>query len=116
MGFDVARCIELLGIPADALSLAGAGRTPRCGGRSSRATTARPWARRRHDDAASVGARLLVAEALDEGLELDTVNPVLTTGGADPGLVAAYRAVRPASDAAARGGARCDPSGLDRLK
>jgi xylulokinase len=112
VGFDVARCIDLLGIDADVLALAGGGAVNELWRTVLAATTNRPWVRRRHDDAASVGARLLVATALGEPLELDAINPVVASGDPDPGIVAAYRSVRTASDTAAeavlRAGDRLD--------
>jgi hypothetical protein len=57
--------------------------------------------RRTVDDAASAGARLVVAHALGRSLDVDVLNPVAGREAPDPGLVAAYREVRAASDAAA---------------
>ena len=101
VGFDVARCLDLLGAGTDGLALAGAGAGHALWRTVVGAVTDREWFRRRHDDAASVGARLIVAEALGEGLPLDAINPVVATGAPDPDLVAAHRSARTKSDAAA---------------
>ena len=63
--------------------------------------TGLPVVRRAVDDAASVGARLVVSAALGESLDVDEVNPVVEREPPDASLVAAYRPVRAASDAAA---------------
>ncbi len=102
VGLDVARCIDLLGIDAEILALAGAGAGNALWRTVLSSATARPWNRRRHDDAASVGARLIVAAALEEAIDLDAINPVVESDEADPDLVATYCQVRRASDTAAR--------------
>ncbi|MEX1006418.1 MAG: hypothetical protein WD271_01065, partial [Acidimicrobiia bacterium] len=60
-----------------------------------------PVVRRAVDDAASVGARLVVAAALGERLDADAVNPVVEREPPDASLVETYRPVRVVSDAAA---------------
>jgi hypothetical protein len=53
---------------------------------------------RRSGEAASAGACLLTSRALDTGLELERINPVVSTNAPDPTLVAHYRALRPLHD------------------
>ena len=101
VALDVARCIDLLDLDVDGLALAGAGAAGELWRTVLAATTARPWIRRRHDDAASVGARLIVAAALGERIELDAINPIVASCDPDHELVEAYRLVRAHSDAAA---------------
>lgn len=101
VAFDAARCLELLGIEAEGLCLAGAGAGRDVWRHVLAAVTARPWLRRRHDDAASVGARLVAAAALGESLTVDACNPVVARGEPEPLDIDAYRALRPRADAAA---------------
>ena len=65
------------------------------------ALTGRPVTRRRLDDAASVGARLLVAPADEPPVTAEDLNPVADVEAPDAALVDAYRPVRAASDALA---------------
>ena len=66
------------------------------------ATTDLPLVRRAVDDAASVGARVVVGAALDAPVDLDVVNPVIATAEPDPELVERYEEAREDSDALAR--------------
>ena len=63
--------------------------------------TGLPVVRRAVDDAASVGARLIVSAALGESLDVEAVNPVVEREPPDSSLAAAYRPIRAASDAVA---------------
>ena len=98
---DVARCLELIAPDRAELALAGAGAGQALWRSALAAVTGLPVLRRAVDDAASVGARLIVAAALGETLDVDDVNPVVVHEPPDAALVEAYRPVRAASDAAA---------------
>jgi xylulokinase len=98
---DVARCVELLAPDANAVALAGGGAADHLWRATVAAATRRDATRRRHDEAASVGARLVVAVALGEPLGLDDLNPVGETSAPDPALVDALAGVRARSDRAA---------------
>jgi sugar (pentulose or hexulose) kinase len=87
---------------AQQLSLAGGGAQDVLWREVLAATTGLPLVRRTVDDAASVGARLVVAAALDEQLGVDDLNPVAARDEPSPTLVDAYGSIRPAADAAAR--------------
>ncbi len=102
VAIDVARCVDLLAPKAGALVLAGGGAGVALWRATVGAAAARPTVRRRHDDAASVGARLVAAAALDEALDVDVLNPVVDVEepDADLGDVLATRRAR--SDDAAR--------------
>ncbi len=101
VAFDVARCLELIAPERAEIALAGAGAGQKLWRRVLAAATGLPVVRRAVDDAASVGARLVVATALGESPDVETVNPVIELEPPDAGLVEAYRPVRAASDAAA---------------
>lgn len=101
VAFDVARCLELIAPERAELVVAGAGAGQDLWRRVLAAATGLPVVRRAVDDAASVGARLVVAAALGESLDVDAVNPVIEHEPPDADLVEAYRPVRVASDAAA---------------
>jgi xylulokinase len=102
VAFDVERCLELIAPRAETLMLAGGGAQSALWREVLAATTKRPVARRAIDDAASVGARLIVAEALGQAVELDAVNPIVDRHEPDPDLVDRYQEVRRDSDALAR--------------
>jgi sugar (pentulose or hexulose) kinase len=102
VALDVARCVELLAPGARSLSLAGAGAANALWRDVVGAATGRAWTRRRHDDAASVGARVIAAAALGDTTGADELNPVTETGHPEASLVEAYDALRERSDAAAR--------------
>jgi xylulokinase len=101
VALDAARCVELVAPERTELALAGAGAGDDLWRALLAAVTARPVVRRAVDDAASAGARLVVAAALGESLEVEDVNPIATRERPDRALVAAYGPVRVASDAAA---------------
>jgi xylulokinase len=101
IAFDVARCLELIAPGRAEIVVAGAGAGQDLWRRVLAATSGLTVVRRAVDDAASVGARLLVAAALGESLDVDAVNPVVDRELADADLFEAYRPVRAASDAAA---------------
>jgi xylulokinase/erythritol kinase len=109
IAIDVARCVELVAPRATGLALAGAGSGHDLWREILAGVTALPLVRRALPDAASVGARLLVAAALGtpdpapkrEVPAVEALNPVVEVQQPDPELVAAYRTVRAASDRAA---------------
>jgi len=101
IALDVARCVELVAPGAQRLALAGAGAGHDLWREILGGVTGAPLVRRALPDAASVGARLVVAAALGEAVELEELNPVVAVESPDPALVAAYRPVRAASDRAA---------------
>ena len=98
---DVARCVELIAPEAEELALAGAG----AGGELWRsivaAVTGRAVVRRSVDDAASVGARLVIASALGEAVEIDQSNGVVAREEPEAALARAYSSLRATADAAA---------------
>ena len=102
IAFDVARCLELVAPERAEIAVAGAGAGQALWRSALAAVTGLPVLRRAVDDAASVGARLIVAAALGETLDVDAVNPVVVHEQPDADLVEAYRPVRAASDAAAQ--------------
>lgn len=102
VAFDVARCLELIARGARRLAVAGGGAKGMLWRDVLAATTGFPLVRRAVDDAASVGARVVVGEALGAPVDLDTVNPVLATVDPDPELVDRYDDARRDSDALAR--------------
>jgi sugar (pentulose or hexulose) kinase len=101
VALDVARCVELVASDAEALALAGGGAGDELWRKVVAAACARPVRRREHDDAASVGARIVVGAALAEPVDLDEVNPVVAEEAPDEQLIESYSALRPRSDAAA---------------
>jgi xylulokinase len=101
VAFDVARSIDLVAPEAEQLALAGGGAADPTWRGIVAAATRRPVVRRTTDDAASVGARLLVAQAVGEALDVDILNPVLATEPPNPAWVIAYEAVRESADATA---------------
>ncbi len=101
VAFDVARSIELLAPDAVGLALAGGGAANALWRAVLSATTELPCTRRRHDEAASVGARLIVGQALGESLDVERLSPVVEQGEPDAALVEVYRGIRRQSDAAA---------------
>jgi sugar (pentulose or hexulose) kinase len=98
---DVARCVELLASDARAIALAGGGTADDLWRATVTAATACDATRRRHDESASVGARVIVAAALEEALELDDFNPVRDVTAPEPSLVDELARVRSRSDRAA---------------
>ena len=101
VALDTARCLELVAPEAQELVVAGGGAADDVWRRVLGAVTGCRVTRRTVDDAASVGARLLVAAALGEPIGVDDVNPVIAREQPDHELVAAYRPARAASDAVA---------------
>ncbi len=102
VAFDVARCVELIAPGTRELALAGGGSTSGVWRLALGSVTGRPLVRRAIDDAASVGARLLVAEALGEPLSVEDVNPVAAREVAESAVVERYRELRGRADDAAR--------------
>jgi sugar (pentulose or hexulose) kinase len=102
VALDVARGVDLLAPDAEALTLAGGGAGDPLWRSVLAAVARRPVRRRAIDDAASVGARVLVAGARAEGLAVDALNPVVAVEEPDPALVRAYVDVRGQSDRFAR--------------
>ncbi|HWW44967.1 MAG TPA: FGGY-family carbohydrate kinase, partial [Acidimicrobiia bacterium] len=100
IALDAARSVELVAPSATGVALAGAGARDPTWVAIVAALTGRPVARRRLDDAASAGARLLAAtpDASADDITADTVNPIVEVAAPDLSLVEAYRPVRAASD------------------
>ncbi|HXY93181.1 MAG TPA: FGGY-family carbohydrate kinase, partial [Acidimicrobiia bacterium] len=101
IALDVARCLELVAPARAEVAAAGAGAADDLWRQVLAAVTGLPVTRRALDDAASVGARLVVGAALGEACTVDEINPLTARDEPDPGLLAAYREVRAAADAAA---------------
>jgi xylulokinase len=101
VAFDVARCVTLVAPAASEVVTAGGGASHQVWRAVLAAATERPVVRRAVDEAASVGARIVVGAALGEEANLDVLNPVAGREAPDPALVAVYRRVRAESDAAA---------------
>jgi xylulokinase len=101
VAFDVARCVTLVAPAATEIVAAGRGTSHGIWRTVLAAATQRAVVRRAVDDAASVGARIVVASALGEDTAVDGLNAVVEREVPDPALVAVYRRVREESDAAA---------------
>lgn len=101
VALDVARCVELVAPDATDLALAGTGAGAGLWRSILAAACRRPTVRRALDQAASVGARLIVAAACDETLDLDAVNPIVERLQPDPALVESYERQRATSEAVA---------------
>jgi xylulokinase len=101
IALDAARSVELVAPSATGVALAGAGARDPTWVAIVAGLTGRPVARRRLDDAASAGARLLAATPDADDITADTVNPIVEVAAPDPSLVEVYRPVRAASDALA---------------
>jgi xylulokinase len=97
---DVARCVDLLASDARTIALAGGGTADDLWRATVTAATARDAVRRRHDESASVGARVIVAAAQGEAFQLDDFNPVRDVTAPEPSLVDALARVRSRSDRA----------------
>lgn len=108
IAFDVVRSLELIAPARGEVVVAGGGAAAAWWRPVLAAVSELPLVRRSHDDAASVGARLVVARALGERLDVDDVNPLQGRELPDRSLVEAYRSRRPASDAAAAAALRTD--------
>jgi xylulokinase len=102
VAFDVARCLDLIARGACQLVVAGGGAKGMLWRDILAATTGFPLVRRAVDDAASVGARVVVGEAMGAPVDLDVVNPVIATVDPDPELAERYDEAREESDALAR--------------
>jgi len=102
IAFDVARCLELIAPHARELALAGGGSAHAVWRQVLGGVTGLPIVRRGIDDAGSVGARLLVAEARGEALVVDDVSPVLAREETARALVTTYSELRIDADDAAR--------------
>jgi xylulokinase len=102
VALDVARCIELIAPDSGEIELAGGGSRSDLWRQTLAGVTGLPLVRRAIDDAGSVGARLLLADALGEPLSVEDVNPVVARETADPALLTLYREVRARADDAAR--------------
>jgi xylulokinase len=102
VAYDVNRCLDLISHGAETLMIAGGGAQSSLWRDVLAATTNRPLVRRAIDDAASVGARMIVGEALQEPVNLEAVNPVVDRHEPDSDLVDRYLEARRDSDALAR--------------
>jgi xylulokinase len=98
VAIDVGRCLDLLDPEAHALSLAGRGATEPLWRAVIAAVTGRPALRHHLDEAASVGARLLIGIACAESITVDDLNPVVGREEPTPDLVRDYAAVKEESD------------------
>ncbi len=98
VALDAARSIELIAPGASALALAGAGSARPLWRQTLAAAAGLPVVRRAVDDAASVGARLLVADALGESIAVGDLNPVTAREAPDPALAPVLATVRRRSD------------------
>ncbi|MEX0663883.1 MAG: FGGY family carbohydrate kinase [Acidimicrobiia bacterium] len=101
VAFDVARCLDLVAPDAEELALAGGGAASVLWRSVVGSVSDRTVVRRTLDDAASVGARLIVASALGESVSVDDVNPVVAREEPDAVLVRAYPSLRATADASA---------------
>ncbi len=101
IAFDVDRCIEQSSPHADELAVAGQGATDPLWRFILAAVTGLPIVRHAIDDAASVGARLLVAEAFGQKLGPDELNPPTEQTIADTSTRTVYQRLRERSDRAA---------------
>jgi xylulokinase len=99
VALDVARSCELLACDGRELVVTGGGAANATWRAILAAVTDRSVVVRRHLEAASVGARLLAAEAVGEPVDLGTINPVTSRETPDPTLAASYASVRADSDA-----------------
>ncbi len=102
VAYDVSRCLELIARGATALVIAGGGAKGMLWREVLAATTQLPLVRREIDDAASVGARVVVGDAVGAPVDLDTLNPIIARVEPDPELVDRYEEARQSSDAWAR--------------
>jgi sugar (pentulose or hexulose) kinase len=101
VALDVTRCLELLAPDACELALAGGGAGDLVWRSVLAACARKPVVRPTFDEAASVGARIVVGAALGEPLDLDDLNPIATKEEPEAALIDAYRDVRNRSDTAA---------------
>ena len=109
VAWDVKRCLESVfdkpsGATApDGLVLGGGGASSAPWTEILSAVTGLPSRRRRSGEAASAGAAMIVARAIDgqPALDLDRLDPVEAEVSPDPSLVALYLSLRQGVDAAA---------------
>jgi sugar (pentulose or hexulose) kinase len=101
IALDVARCVEQFAPDARILAVAGRGAGDQLWRSLLAAVSGLPVVRHAIDDGASVGARLLVAEALGQPLAPQALNPLADETVADAALRDIYRKVRRHSDQAA---------------
>jgi sugar (pentulose or hexulose) kinase len=98
IALDVGRCVQQSSPDAQQIALAGLGAAEPLWRDLLAAVTGLPVLRRAIYDGASVGARLLVAEALGDELGPDAINPVTGETVADAATRASYRHLRERSD------------------
>jgi xylulokinase len=101
VAFDVARCLELIAPGAEELALAGAGAAGELWRQVVAGVTGRAVVRCTLDDAASVGARLVVASAIGEACIVEALNPTVAREEPNTSLTRAYASFRATADAAA---------------
>lgn len=101
VALDAARCLEFLAPDARELLLAGAGAGDSLWRSVLAACARKPAVRQALDEAASVGAEMVVAAALGEPLDVGALNPMVTREEPNPALIDAYRDIRARSDTAA---------------
>jgi xylulokinase len=101
IALDTARSVDLIATGATNLFLAGAGARNSLWRSVLAAVTNCRTTIRAHTEAASVGARALVALANREPVRLERLNPVGLVDQPQPAMVETYQNVRKASDAAA---------------
>jgi xylulokinase len=101
IAFDTARSVELVAPDAVCVTVGGGGSLDPFWREVLAAATRRDVRTRRFTEAASVGARLLVAEADGVAMALDEVNPVTALEAPSPSLADDYVEVRARSDAVA---------------
>lgn len=101
VAYDAARCLDLIASQTESLALAGAGAAGDLWRDVLSGVTGKPVVRRALDDAASVGARLVVATALGETVEVDALNPA--AGRDEPSVAAVhdYVSLRASADSVA---------------
>jgi xylulokinase len=102
VAYDVSRCLDLIARGATALVIAGGGAKGMLWRDVLAAATGLPLVRREIDEAASVGARVVVGAAVGEPVDLEVLNPVVARVEPDPELVERYQESRQDSDAWAR--------------
>ena len=98
IAYDVARSADLLDPAGTELAVTGGGAANPTWRAVLGAVTARTVVVRRHLEAATVGARLLAARALDEPTALDRWNPVVTRTPPDPEATRVYAECRTDAD------------------
>ena len=102
VAFDAARCLERSAPDAVELALAGGGASMPLWRRVLSGVTSRPVVSYRHGEAASVGAALLTALAVDIDLDRDVLDPVERREVATNDEVLAYAELRMRQEMVAR--------------